>query len=260
MVKQENSYKDVPERTLLDLASEGVPFTRGADRKSMHHLVTSLRSRRPELYFPFFWTHADVDKLKKIFLSSISVDDVVWYLCALKEILGDRYPHKLHWMERSNLYHIFGLLRLVGKADRKVALEAIKDAFGHRLITKPKGIVDISAYSALAILEEREAREMKGFAEKLLETPRVLRFYGSYQVYYYGGLDNCVDSLAKYASYGNQIFIPQSILSLIAIQDDIAWRTQIDTVAIIKSRLFDILKPEVKRMIELGLKFISEAV
>jgi hypothetical protein len=260
MVKRENSYKDVPERTLLDLAFEGVHFARCADRKSMHHLVTCLRSRRPELYFPFFWTHADVDKLEKTFLSSISVDDVIWYICALKEILGDRYPHKLHWMERSNLYHIFGLLRLVGKTDRKAALKAIRNVFGHRVVTKPKSIIDISSYSSLAILEEREAREMKGFAEKLLENPMVLRFYGSYQIYYYGGFDNCVDGLAKYASSSKQIFIPQSILSLVAIQNDIAWRTQINTVAIIKSRLFDILQPEVKRLIELGIKFISEAV
>ncbi len=253
-----NSMIEVPERELLDLAAEGISLPTDSSPAEMKRLAEGLRQRKVDLYFPFFWTHNDVFSLHKKYLKNVSLDDVLWYFNELFRIVGDRYPDKLHWMERSNIYHTFGLIRLLGKADRKTAIRTVQKAIDHQNRDKVKSIIEISAHSTLAVLQERDAEGMKSFLEELISVPNILRFYGSYQIYYYGGFENCVTRLEKYTQTSNEIFIPQSMLSLLSIRSHINWRAKSNTESIVRERLFDALGPNAKKLIERYYKYVIE--
>ena len=249
---------EIPERELLDLAAEGIRIPTDSSPAAMTKLAEGLCQRRPDLYFPFFWTHIDVHRLQQKYLKNISLDDVIWYIDELFRIAGDRYPDRLHWMERSNIYHALGLLRLLGKSDRKIAIGAVQKTIAYRNSVKAKNIVGISARSTLAILEERDAEGMGNYIQDLVAVPEILRFYGSYQIYYYGGFENCITSLETYAKTSNEIFVPQSMLSLLSIRSHINLRENRNTESIVKERLFDVLRPKAKKLVEQYLKYVIE--
>ena len=249
---------EIPERELLDLAAEGIRFPTDSSPAEMKKLAEGLRQRRADLYFPFFWTHGDVYLLQQKYLKNVSLDDILWYIDELFRIVGNRYPDRLHWMERSNIYHTFGLIRLFGKADRKTSIRAVQKAIDFQNRSKSKSIVEISAHSTLAFLQERDAEGMKSFIEELISVPNILRFYGSYQIYYYGGFENCVTRLENYNQTSNEIFIPQSMLSLLSIRSHINWLAKSNAESIVRERLFDALRPNAKNLIERYYKYVIE--
>lgn len=252
-------HNDFPERDLIDLASEGVPFHTGSDKASIDNIVKCLKDRRPEIFFSFYWTHSDVIVLKENVIPYISSEDVIWYLITLYKLIEERFPNKLHWIERCNLYHVFGMLRLLAKnSDNKANIKKLLklQSIPNMLAIKPKSVIDVSSISTRAFLEERETKDMKVFLYNFMNSPEILRFYGSYQIYYYGGFENCLKSLTEYARSENQIFIPQSILSILSINKDIKWRTHLNIKKEVKSKLFDVLSEESKKIIEPAIKCI----
>lgn len=242
------------ERDLLELALEGIELPTGAGSQDMRSLVVGLTEHQPGIFFPFFWSSRDVDCLQADRLKGISLDDVIWYLRSLWGILQVRYPSGLHWMEMSNLYHVFGLLRLVAGHDegnRNAAATAIRETFLPERTTQLHSIAEVSAFSALAVLEEREPQDMAKYLNWLISSPSCLGFYGTYQLYYYGSLDSCVDSLSRYRLENrNTVFLPQSILGLLAVRTRIRSVDPKEAGHKIKDELLDLLDTPTKRMTE----------
>lgn len=249
---------EVPERELLDLSLEGIHIPKESSSEVMRRIAKGLKSRKIDLYFPFFWTHSDVSKFHKSYIDKVPLDDLLWYLNELYRIVKDRYPKGLHWIERINIYHVYGLIRLIGKNDPKTAIRTIRKTINFQKQTKEKSVFYISANSTLAILQERETKEMSDFLKELITVPAFLHFYGSYQIYYYDGFENCISRLEKYINTSNEIFIPQSMLSLISIKSHIDWQTKKNTEPIIKERLFDVLGDKAKSMVDKYYKKVVE--
>lgn len=249
---------DKTSHELLALAADGAPLPRPAGERDFDRIRRGLRSRKLIVYFPSYFTHEEVDGLESHVLKHLTLDDVLWYLDALMTEVGDRYPRRLHWVEVCNLYQTFGLVRLATKqrsdAELKAAREVIERALGARRRPLILSLADVSAYSALACidgaLDRLTHRSMRDWLETLVASAGSLKAYGNYQLHYHGGLKRCLQEQGRYSrNERNQIFAPQTVVSLMALKERMQPRFREDYGSLIQEGLTESLGRQVQQMV-----------
>ena len=207
-----------PEEHLITLAQHGVDMSvlMADERETIEKVYWNLKARRFTLLFPWFWTHEHVRRFCTTYGKKIKGEDVSWYCVRLQKTLNE--SHDIHWLERVNLFHVYGLLRLV--RDREMMLEVLKDRLAGELTVDQKPIntlSDMSAHNAMAMLQASPVEGMEWFLQKLQSHPRILPFFGRYQVFYYGGAEKVVDVMKNYLSTDKNVVVPQSVAALLSL-------------------------------------------
>jgi len=206
----------LPEDHLINLAEHGVDISTTIESESnpAHKVYSNIKERHFTLLFPWFWTHQIVAQFCQAYHADLTSEDVRWYLTQLQAVM--KMQRDVHWLERVNLFHAFGLSRLV--ADEAPMLEIIENQFGYRPHCEHRRIetlTDMSAYNVIAMLSFDDVEETTTLLRKLEEQPRILPVFAKYQIYYYGGSDSLIETLKSYQSDRKAVMIPQSAAALL---------------------------------------------
>lgn len=198
---------------LLNLAARGVDPNLSPNLNDFRFIVESLRNRKIVLLFKWFWKHSEVVNFSESFAEEIDPSDFEYYFIQLLKIIKKR--ESLHWLERINLFHVYGLSRLL---DRRSSLKIIGD---YSLTTTKnktiKSLNDISAYNVFLMLNDAPINDSIAMID-LINTQTLLAEYGLYQLYYYGGISQLIDTLKLYIKSPKEVIIPQTLAGLFAAE------------------------------------------
>jgi len=211
---------------LLSLSCAGVKVPRNAGSDDMRELVEGLRAGKTLLYFPYYWNHRDVRRFLHCFHGKLSADHILRYMSDLTKMRGDREIRDLYWMERVNLFHFYGLLRILGRENRESVVRFIEKQErirSNRLRAKhsERSLIDVSSYNALAVVQERDIADMTPILDMFGSHGAVLPCYGKYQMYYYGGISECISQLAADLEKSSRVAVPHSALALLLILEEL---------------------------------------
>lgn len=237
-----------------DLSSEEIvlkylayPYGRpaGYSRKPLSEIATALKQRTPRILFDWFWTHEDVKEFSDHQLSKINPDDVEWYLRELAKCLKEDQEERIQpsWIEQVNLFHSFGLLRLI---DDKAGVKLLKEGFGlgdkGRAVTN---LVDFSGWNTLAMLNSGSDSLL--LLDAIRNDTRILKPFADYQVFYYGGYENVLNTMKRYLKSEKQNVVPQTAAALLRWLEDNGYSMESDRV---HDELIDALPLKIKRRVD----------
>lgn len=226
IIYQHDTY---PELELLRLAARGIDSNLTPNEEDFKWIVNNLKNQKPVILFKWFWRHEDVDLFSKKYMKDIEARDLERYLQKLSKMLLERKD--IHWIERINLFHIYGLSRLV---DKKLGLRIIESfPFFQKKESSILTMSDLSASNASLMLKDASAKDsIKLFSS--IKNSSLLSDYGIYQIYYYKGISNLLDTLVSYLPSYKQVIIPQTIVGLFEAEPH-----SIVLSKMIKERIYD---------------------
>jgi len=106
-----------PETRLLDLFYKGVPIPGRITINNMKKLVCGTNNSRLEIYFSCYWKHESVLELKNKYSNKMDLGKIIDYINNVHFVINERKNRETHWIERINLFHFYGLLRILGFDD-----------------------------------------------------------------------------------------------------------------------------------------------
>lgn len=198
-----------PEIGLLRLATKGVDTNLLPSEDDFVKITDSLKRRRLVILFRWFWRHGDVARLAEHLSRGVYSEGLEWYLTELSKIVITE--EDLHWVERINLFHVYGLSRLFGKEAGVKLIE--KFPYFSKTSRNVGSLADLSACNVALMLKEAEVTESIKVIDAVSD-PSLLAQYGMYQIYYYKGMLELIDKLKEYASSPKQSIIPQTIAGI----------------------------------------------
>lgn len=198
-----------PELELLRLASRGVNTNLAPTESDFRYIVESIKSRKLVILFKWFWRHQDVDDFRDHFASEIDPHDLHFYINELLKIL--ELQQDMHWIERINLFHIYGLSRLVQMdpdlvTENQLKLETLRKS-------EVRSLTDISEWNSILMIKNASSIDSLELLE-LIQKPDLLAEFGLYQLYYYQGLKILFRVLKDYLNTERNVIIPQTIAGL----------------------------------------------
>jgi len=198
-----------PEVGLLGLASRGINMNLSPTIDDFQLIVESLKRKKMGVLFKWFWKHSDVVRFAEEFMREVGAENLNWYLYELTKITARK--ESLHWLERINLFHTYGLSRLIDKdSGLKIMRSFPFFARGTKLIAS---LSDLSACNVSLMLNDADSIESLHLLD-LFSDRSLLAQYGLYQIYYYGGISELIDTLGKYVSSPKEVIVPQTIAGL----------------------------------------------
>jgi hypothetical protein len=237
-----------PECHLLYLYFEGVPQHKKVTRKNMCELVEGLKSRDLRIYFPQYWDHETVRKFKLEFGDKIDEDDIFYYLSRLENLLLLRNEKNIHWIEKINIFHFYGLLRIFGKNNKEISISHIDNLIKHRK-KKIKTLIDISALNTKYVVEERDTKNTIDIISNIEDNPGLIRDFGHYQIFYHNGIYNCINEFSMDLNKKGKVPIAHSVLALIVLSE-LYYKNQPEIKEMIMDRLYSHLNNKVKIKID----------
>jgi hypothetical protein len=238
-----------PECRLLHLSNEGVPIPQEVPDGDMQGLVNGLKAGQCELYFSRYWTHGDVRKLRVNYLESVGIEEVLKYLAKVYYLMAKRRDEDIHWIERINLFHFYGLLRILGTSRIDVASHIIAGQIqGSK--ARRRTLVDVSAYNAKAVLDGKDPRDITEVLTLFEENPYLARDFGNYQIYYHGNILTCIDELADDLRSTRKVPVPHSVLALRFVAE-LRGEASAGLVERIMDRLYSPLPRDVKNRLDI---------
>ncbi len=214
-------------------------------RKDPAAIIDALSGRRAVILFNWFWTHQDVWEFYNAHGTKILADDVAWYVGMLARCvqLDSQKKIKASWVERINMFHAFGLLRLV---DDRYAAEMLRRVFSFGAADGIiHDLVEMSGWNALSMLEGGDYPMPMLMALK--SNPTVLTSFAEYQIYYYGGYENLLTTIKSYLSQDKRVMVPQSAAALLSWLNRCGARREIDQIY---GELLDPLPEQVRVIVE----------
>ena len=166
-------------------------------------MVSDINNGKPQIIFSWFWHHDDVKLFSDNYLSKIDQD---MFYKLLDETLSIVNISEAHWIEKVNLFHLFGLSKYVRNKD----IQELQNTYQTR---NNYGLVSISALTSKYLSKEAESKD----ANKIMnafEKSTAIQFYAEYQLYYYGGLENLIQKLKQYIGTPKEILIPTTLYSI----------------------------------------------
>ena len=193
-IKKKDTHYYSPEAHLLYLYSEGVPQHNSPTEEDMINLVSGLKNKKMSIYFPQYWRHDDVITFKSKFSNDIYADDLIHYLSKVNNLLLARNDEDIHWIEKINIFHFYGLMRIFGVRDKIQSLTFI-NKFIDQSKYRIKSLINISAINAKSVLEERDSKDIIEVFSEFENNPYLIRDFGIYQIYYYKNIYNCINEI-----------------------------------------------------------------
>lgn len=195
-----------PEVAALKLARCGAePPHNRPSIKVFQNVITAINTGDPRIIFPWFWRHDEVSTFREKYSSQIDQYQLFKLIYEIAKIMDSSDPH---WSERVNLFHLFGVSRLFEETDKKVLniQETYRKEFRY-------GLVAVSALNANYLSKRSDSKDAFHIINSLRES-NLVKSYAEYQLYYYNGFNNFIDSLEKYLGTFKEIMIPPSVWSI----------------------------------------------
>lgn len=199
-----------PELGLLRIASRGINLNLAPNVEDFNWIVSNLKGSKSVILFKWFWQHVDVDNFYRTFIKEIDAENLLSYIKSLQNILFNR--KKLHWVEKVNLFHTYGLTRLFD--DKKTSLEIVQNfPYFHKRNKNVNNLCDLSAYNVSLMLSDASAVDTINLFN-LINDQNLLSDYGLYQIYYYKDISKLLEILKQYLKSSKQVIIPQTIAGI----------------------------------------------
>ena len=193
-----------PESTLLVLSRCGGAQKSRPTSEDFSVIVENINSGQAQILFPWFWTHEDVREFRSNWASKIDPDLLMRIIIDCHEICHGK---STHWVERINLFHLYGLSRMVSFASNDSA------HLSHISTELAPGLVAISAGNTQLIRRDADTTEVMRVI-KMLDDRKISRLYAEYQLFYYGGIEKTIDVLSTYIGKNEETVIPAAIVAL----------------------------------------------
>ena len=195
---------DEDEVTLLCLAQEGEAPYKTPGKIELETLLESINKREVKIHFPWFWTHKINNDFTQKYASRVDIDSLHYIILKIESLSMNR---DLHWMEKTNLFHLYGLCRVI-KA------EVPKNSWVNNY--HPKTHLALSTLSASNSMLIQKGAEAAGAVRSinLINEFNIQRAFSEYQLYYYGGFDALLSSLGPYLSSSKVSVIPTSLYAI----------------------------------------------
>jgi len=208
-----------PESQLLYYYSEGVPRHAQALSEDAARLCSGIRNRKLHIYFPFFWNHDDVLALKMSRSVDFDPEKLLFVAERIAELVLSREQDHIHWIERINLFHMFGLVRIYGKRIPARSLAFLRPIGQMVPKSRTNSLFLVSAINAQSVIENRDPKDETEFFSIAEAEPSVVRDFGNYQIFYHGGIRKCIDELRSDLKACGKVPVPGSVLSLLLACD-----------------------------------------
>lgn len=208
----------LPETQLLNYYCEGIPRHTNISPEDTKKIFDGIREKCMRIYFPIFWNHNEVSQLKRHNCSDIETDKLIAVTNKLSDLILSRDEDCVHWIERINIFHLFGLIRIYGSVIRDKSVQFLRSICSD-MVKDSNAFFMVSAINAKSVLEFRDPKDERDFFDLSEKYPFIIRDFGNYQVFYYGGLQACIDELSQDLYKQNKVPIPSSVLSLLYICD-----------------------------------------
>jgi len=203
---RETISSEAPEIVALKLARYGAqPPQKNPSDIDFKNVLSAINSGELQIIFPWFWQHDDAIFFKEKYSDQIDQYQLFKIISETVEIMDTSEPH---WVERVNLFHLFGVSRLFEKTDRNVL--HLQETY--RTATR-YGLVSISALNANYLSKHADSKDASNIIKRLEET-HLTTSYAEYQLFYYGGFANLVRALEEYIGTIKEIMVPTSIWSI----------------------------------------------
>jgi len=201
------------EDVLLTMSLKGYNIGLEPKTSDYENVARALKEGKVEILFGWFWTHDHVVNLQKSSFKDVSPDDIEKYLSELYRIIHKK--DDLHWIERINLFHAFGLTRL---SEQKRALKMIEDKFGYKGDSrKIVNLTDVSASNVSLMLKNANSIDALHLIDTLNDA-KLMALFAKYQIYYYGSKVGVLNAMKGYVGTSKEALIPHTIASMISTQ------------------------------------------
>lgn len=199
--------RSIPEETMLTLARFGNAPKKQPDNSDFETVVSSINIAEPRIIFPWFWKHHDVFRFREQSISKIDQSKLVKIISDTCSILDFQNSH---WIERVNLFHLFGVSRLFPIVDEKlVTLQEKTIRHVH------SGLIGVSATNANLLAKDADVKDAIMVVKKLSDE-NLKKVFAEYQIYYYDGLDNLIRVLSNYIGTPKEVLIPPTVNSIVS--------------------------------------------
>lgn len=203
-------------RHLLKVSIMGENAFAQPEDKDYLSVVERINSGRPGILFGSFWDHEHVKTFFMNYGSRLEPDSLVRYIYEVREFMG-RGGRRVAWVEQVNLFHLIGLVRMLGGKDGAGELERMRLA-GSDLVMST--IEEVSAGNIYSMLKEFSVKDAVERVH-LFATRDLLQQYALYQIYYYNGVEHLFDVLSSYKDSEKVVVIPATIAGVYALPSHI---------------------------------------
>lgn len=238
-----------PETKLLNYYCEGVPRDFDTSNLDMSKIVQALNDKKIKIYFPYYWNQHDLRNFKKKYNVQINPSLIVQVTRRLLELLINRNERSVHWIERINLFHLFGLLRIYGNINSAEVIQFVDTIISSRLKTNINNFILVSAINTKSVLEKRDLKDTTEFFNLAEHDLNIVRDFGNYQMYYHGGILNCINELQSDLGKDNKVPISNSIISLL-VACDMYYGIECEYKTIIYDKLYSEIHAKAKNTID----------
>jgi len=246
-----------PDTKILHYYSEGVPRGKEVSAEDMRAIITDINNTKLTMYFPQYWNHSDVRRFKALSDNDLDIESVVAVSRKLAELLLVRDSDCVHWLERVNVFHLFGLIRIYGDALNSRSLEFLTSIYSRAHAKSSVSFLLVSAINAMSVLEHRDIGDENRFFNLVRTNPSIVRDFGNYQIHYHGGIHECIQELYCDLNKRNKMPIPSSVLSLL-VSCDLHYKDDPAVRQRLYDQLYSPLPTQIKDAIDRNYKFVRE--
>ena len=164
-----------PENQLLYYYCEGVPRHESVStEEKVRRIHEYVSAKKVGIYFPEFWNHEEVRELKILPSGLFDVDNLIAVTTKLWKVVFYRDEDSVHWVERINLFHLFGLLRIYGKAAPAKTSDLLGSVCNRPIAGGSNSMALVSAINAKDALENRDIVDETEFFRLATRCPSTL--------------------------------------------------------------------------------------
>jgi hypothetical protein len=193
-----------PEATIFALARVGGAPFEAPTRQEMAYIVQEINPRIIKIHFPWLWKHEVVQAFSNYFAPQI---DIAALSFVIQETEKRCLNRELHWIEKINLFRLYGLHRIIGSP---ISVETL------RLIQKNQTNLSfplISARNSYSIVNQTNKDE---WARSIyaIKTRNTTRAVAEFQLYYYTNMEKLIEQMRQMANTHRESIIPIIFFSI----------------------------------------------
>lgn len=222
------------EATLLALARNGgSPFEQPSP-EDFQRLIENINNQQILVHIPWFWRHCFVSEFSVKHVERLDIDSLFGVIIDTEKKCANR---ELHWVEKVNLFHLYGLCRIAG-------VEPPRDS----VIYNPSdnnalSLSSLSAQNSRLIVNGADAKDAVRSIQ-YMKANGISRAFAEYQLFYYGGFEVLIDKLSEYVETPKESVIPTTLYALSETFD-----IDRDSMVDVHDRVLDRMSDSVRKLI-----------
>lgn len=192
------------ESSVLALARcGGAPFSQ-PNEIDLARLIDDINNRRIKIHIPWFWRHTVVSEFSLKYVNSLDTDAL---MDVVSQTEGKCLKRDVHWLEKVNLFHLYGLCRLKGtepKFSKNISESASQQSLA---------LSHLSAKNSELLVKGADAKDAI-YCIDHMKSRKMIRIFAEYQLYYYGGIRAVMEKLEQYVGTSKESIVPTTVFAL----------------------------------------------